>query len=77
MNRQIRFFSMGLAAALTACGHPGATAGVPTRIDPAVAAEVPEGAEPGLAPSGGGPAADEDTGEPESWLHPAGARAAR
>ena len=38
MNRPITFFSMGLAAALTACGHPGATAGAPTRIDPAVAA---------------------------------------
>lgn len=46
-------------------------------IDPAVPAEVPEVAEPGLVPRGSVPNAAEETGEPESWLHPAGARAAR
>ena len=46
-------------------------------IDPALPAEVPEVTEPGPAPHGSWPAADEETGEPESWLHPAGARAAR
>lgn len=46
-------------------------------IDPAVPADAPEVAETGLAPHGSVPAADEETGEPESWLRPAGARAAR